>query len=76
MGSRKDKIMDTVDKIDKDKLIKHIIRWLNINIDYYDPKYFDNRKDNYLAQDESERRPMIMVLDSLVNYLVQKKCEI
>ena len=25
--------MDTVDKIDKDKLIKHIIRWLNLNID-------------------------------------------
>ena len=33
MGSRKDKIMDTVDKIDKDKLVKHIIRWLNQNID-------------------------------------------
>ena len=33
MGSRKDKIMDTVDKIDKDKLIKHIIRWLDHNID-------------------------------------------
>ena len=32
MGSRKDKIMDTVDKIDK-KLIDHIIRWLNANID-------------------------------------------
>ena len=29
MGSRKDKIMDTVDK----KLIDHIIRWLNTNID-------------------------------------------
>jgi len=29
MGSRKDKIMDTVDK----KLIDHIIRWLNHNID-------------------------------------------
>ena len=25
--------MDTVDKIDKDKLIDHIIRWLNANID-------------------------------------------
>ncbi len=29
MGSRKDKIMDTVDK----KLIDHIIRWLDHNID-------------------------------------------
>ena len=29
MGSRKDKIMDTVDK----KLINHIIRWLDHNID-------------------------------------------
>ena len=25
--------MDTVDKIDKDKLVKHIIRWLDHNID-------------------------------------------
>ena len=33
MGRREGKIMDTVDKIDKDKLIKHIIRWLNANID-------------------------------------------
>ena len=47
MGRREVKIMDTVDKIiedwecdtqsnpkvDKDKLIKHIIRWLNHNID-------------------------------------------
>ena len=33
MGRREGKIMDTVDKIDKDKLIKHIIRWLNHNID-------------------------------------------
>ena len=33
MGRRKGKIMDTVDKIDKDKLIDHIIRWLNANID-------------------------------------------
>ena len=32
MGSRKDKIMDTVDK----KLIDHIIRWLNANIDNYE----------------------------------------
>ena len=51
--------MDTVDKIDKDKLIKHIIRWLNINIDYYDPKYFDNRKDNYLAQDSADLKQKI-----------------
>ena len=29
MGSREDKIMDTVDK----KLIDHIIRWLDHNID-------------------------------------------
>jgi len=29
MGRRKGKIMDTVDK----KLIDHIIRWLNTNID-------------------------------------------
>jgi len=33
MGSRKDKIMDTVDKIDKDKLIYNIIQWLDDNID-------------------------------------------
>ena len=47
MGGREVKIMDTVDKItedwefdtqsnpkvDKDKLIDHIIRWLNHNID-------------------------------------------
>mgnify|MGYP001254488032 FL=1 len=32
MGRREVKIMDTVDKIDK-KLIDHIIRWLNANID-------------------------------------------
>ena len=51
--------MDTVDKINKDKLIKHIIRWLNINIDYYDPKYFDNRKDNYLAQDRADLKQKI-----------------
>ena len=51
--------MDTVDKIDKDKLIKHIIRWLNINIDYYDPKYFANRKDNYLAQDSADLKQKI-----------------
>ena len=50
MGGRKGKIMDTVDK----KLIDHIIRWLNINIDYYDPKYFDDRKGNYLAQDSAD----------------------
>ena len=41
MGSRKDKIMDTVDKVDKDKLIKHIIRWLDDNDN------FDNNKDHY-----------------------------
>ena len=51
--------MDTVEKIDKDKLIKHIIRWLNINIDYYDQKYFDNRKDNYLAQDSADLKQKI-----------------
>jgi hypothetical protein len=33
VGRREVKIMDTLDKIDKDKLIKHIIRWLNANID-------------------------------------------
>jgi hypothetical protein len=33
VGRREVKIMDTVDKIDKDKLIKHIIRWLDYNID-------------------------------------------
>ncbi len=33
MGSRKDKIMDTVDKVDYDKLIGHIIQWLDDNID-------------------------------------------
>ena len=55
MGSRKVKIMDTVDK----KLIDHIIRWLNINIDYYDPKYFDNKKDNYLAQDSADLKQKI-----------------
>ena len=33
MGSRKDKIMDTVDKVDYDKLIHHIIQWLDDNID-------------------------------------------
>ena len=59
MGRREVKIMDTVEKIDKDKLIKHIIRWLNINIDYYDPKYFDNRKDNYLAQDSADLKQKI-----------------
>ena len=51
--------MDTVDKIDKDKLIKHIIRWLNINIDYYDPKYFENRKENYLAHDSADLKQKI-----------------
>ena len=45
MGRREVKIMDTVEKIDKDKLIKHIIRWLNINIDYYDPNYFEDYFD-------------------------------
>ena len=33
MGRREVKIMDTVDKIDKDKLIDHIINWLDDNID-------------------------------------------
>jgi len=33
MGRRKGKIMDTVDKIDKDKLIDHILNWLDDNID-------------------------------------------
>ena len=51
--------MDTVDKINKDKLIKHIIRWLNINIDYYDPKYFDDRKVYYLAQDSADLKQKI-----------------
>ena len=51
--------MDTVDKINKDKLIKHIIRWLNINIDYYDPKYFDDRKGNYLAHDSADLKQKI-----------------
>ena len=47
--------MDTVAK----KLIDHIIRWLDINIDYYDPKYFDNRKDNYLAQYSADLKKKI-----------------
>jgi hypothetical protein len=33
MGRRKVKIMDTVDKVDYDKLIHHIIQWLDDNID-------------------------------------------
>ena len=33
MGSRKVKNMDTVDKVDYDKLIHHIIQWLDDNID-------------------------------------------
>ena len=33
MGGRKDKIMDTVEKVDYDKLIHHIIQWLDDNID-------------------------------------------
>ena len=33
MGRRKGKIMDTVDKVDYDKLIHHIIQWLDDNID-------------------------------------------
>ena len=33
MGRREGKIMDTVDKVDYDKLIHHIIQWLDDNID-------------------------------------------
>ena len=33
MGRREVKIMDTVDKVDYDKLIGHIIQWLDDNID-------------------------------------------
>ena len=49
MGRRKSKIMDTVDKIDKDKLIKHIIRWLDDNDN------FDNNKNHYHYENQLAR---------------------
>ena len=46
-------------KIDKDKLIDHIINWLNSNIDMYDNEkdYYDY--NNYLAMDSQDLKEKI-----------------
>ena len=46
-------------EIDKDKLIEHIIRWLNSNIDMYDNEkdYYDY--NNYLAMDSQDLKEKI-----------------
>mgnify|MGYP003628888751 CR=1 FL=1 len=46
-------------KIDKDKLIDHIINWLNSNIDMYDNEkdYYDY--NNYLAMDNQDLKEKI-----------------
>ena len=46
-------------KIDKDKLIEHIINWLNSSIDMYDNEkdYYDY--NNYLAMDSQDLKEKI-----------------
>jgi len=51
-------------KIDKDKLIDHIINWLNSNIDEFNLNYktdkeFNADPKNYLAQDSADLKEKI-----------------
>ena len=50
---------DLTPQIDKDKLIDHIINWLNSNIDMYDNEkdYYDY--NNYLAMDNQDLKEKI-----------------
>ena len=46
-------------KIDKDKLIQHIINWLNSSIDEYDNEKGYYYYNNYLAMDSQDLKEKI-----------------